>query len=263
MLDMGTYARTTCRVRVDDLDLDRFREHPLPADVLHSVHLLSELETHSILFLRDLLVTPSHADAEVSAFLTMWNYEEYGHGLALDAVLRAHDLDPRDGEERLRAGWRSRLAPVRRSLLANAVGEDFVALHLTWCLVAERVSEAAYVSLAARSGDPVLTEVLTRIAAQERRQGDWCAAQARIRLAQSRSAQRVTRAVMRTSFSAPGAGVLAPADTRHLARHLFGDAAGLATARRIDAEVDALPGLAGLRVVERARVKSLGWRSLR
>ncbi|GAB7192957.1 ferritin-like domain-containing protein [Kineococcus sp. NUM-3379] len=260
-LDMERYARATTRVRVDDLDLPRFRERPLAPEVLRSVRALSDLETHSIVFLRDLLVTPSHADAAVSAFLTMWNYEEYGHGQALDAVLAEHGLDVSDARlarRRAGQGWWGRMAPVRRSLLANAVGEDFVAVHLTWCLVAERVSQEAYLSLAARCGDEVLAELLHRIAAQEERQGRWCEAQARTRLAGSARTRRVVRAALRTSFSAPGAKALPAAETRHLARHLFGGADGPATARRIDAELGTLPGLAGLHVTERALVRSLG-----
>ncbi len=51
---------------------------------------MHDVEYHTVCYLRDLLVTPAHADPEITAFLTFWNHEELWHGEALAAVLRAH-----------------------------------------------------------------------------------------------------------------------------------------------------------------------------
>ena len=40
-------------------------------------------------------------------------------------------------------------------------------------------------------------------------------------------------------------------EVQHLLGYLYGGPAGLAEARKIDAKIDALPGLAGLHLVER------------
>jgi hypothetical protein len=50
-----------------------------------------------------------------------------------------------------------------------------------------------------------------------------------------------------------GSGIRPQVETDFVMVHLFGDAEGLQTARRLDAVIDTLPGLGGLRLFERAR----------
>ena len=68
---------------------------------------MSDVETHTVCYLRDLLVTPSHADPEITKFLTMWNFEEYWHGEVLDEVLEAHGVPTgsRAHAWRCASGW--------------------------------------------------------------------------------------------------------------------------------------------------------------
>ena len=51
---------------------------------------MHDVELHTICYLRDLLVTPAHADPDVTTFLSCWAYEELWHGEALGDVLAAH-----------------------------------------------------------------------------------------------------------------------------------------------------------------------------
>ena len=51
---------------------------------------MHDVEQHTICYLRDLLVTPAHADPDVTMFLSCWAYEELWHGEALGEVLAAH-----------------------------------------------------------------------------------------------------------------------------------------------------------------------------
>ena len=67
------YARQAAPVRYDDLDLTTaFREQPLSDDTLRVLRYMCDIESHTICYLRDVLVTPSHTDPEVTTFLTMW-----------------------------------------------------------------------------------------------------------------------------------------------------------------------------------------------
>ena len=113
------YAKSIVPVRWDDLDLDNFRREPLSGDALRCLRYMSDVETHTVCYLRDLLVTPSHADPEITKFLTMWNFEEYWHGEVLDEVLEVHGV-PTGPEHtmalRKRMGWRDRLAPIRQAV---------------------------------------------------------------------------------------------------------------------------------------------------
>lgn len=252
--DVATYAETAQRVRWDDLDLDEFRQHRLSDAALQCLRYMSDVETHTICYLRDLLVTPSHRDPEVTTFLTLWNYEEYWHGEVLDRVLEAHGVPT--GPEHTKAlrrglGWQDRAAPLAQSVLANVIGPDFIATHMTWGAINEWCTHAGYSRFVQVEDNPLLTEILRRIAKQETRHIAFYNSQARRRLADSPRARRITRFALRHRWGIVGSGVMPEDEIRHLLGYLFGGAGGLAEARRIDAKIDTLPGLDGLHLVER------------
>ena len=65
----------------------------------------------------------------------MWNREEYWHGEALAAVLARHGITVGYDElkaARVKLEWRDKLAPLKQSVLGNIVGDDFVAVHMSW-----------------------------------------------------------------------------------------------------------------------------------
>jgi hypothetical protein len=230
--DIGAYSRTAAPVTDADLDYGAFAHRPLSPGALRCLRYMCDIESHTVCYLRDLLVTPSHADREVTTFLTMWTYEEYWHGEVLAKVLDAHGIPT--GNSHIRGlreglGWRDRMAPIWQALAANLVGTDFVADH------------------------PVLTELLARIMRQETRHVAFYVSQARDRLATSRRAQRLTRFALRRFWEPVGSGVMPRAETRHLLRFLFaGQGAGSSPFDRIDDRIHRLPGLAGLRLLRRA-----------
>ena len=123
--DIDKYTSTSKKVVWGDLDFDQFTSNPLPESTLRSIRYMADIEYHTVCYLRDLLVTPSHKEADVSAFMTMWNREEFWHGEALSAVLSAHgitlDFDQLKAT-RLKLGWKDRLDPIKQSLLGNIVG---------------------------------------------------------------------------------------------------------------------------------------------
>src|ERR1044071_8746064 len=129
--DIDRYTATSKEVSWADLDFDEFKTKPLPEHTLRSLKYMCDVEYHTVCYLRDMLVTPSHKDADVTAFMTMWNREEFWHGEAPATVLTAHGWDV-DFDElkavRLKVGWKDRLDPIKQSLLSNAVGSDFIAV---------------------------------------------------------------------------------------------------------------------------------------
>ena len=107
--DILEYKRRTGPIEFDDLDFRHFEEHPLPEPVLRCIGAMHDVEFHTVCYLRDLLVTPAHADPEITAFLCFWNHEEFWHGEALAAVLAAHGEQagaPRVELQRRSLGWR-------------------------------------------------------------------------------------------------------------------------------------------------------------
>lgn len=249
------YTKSAAPVRYDDLDFTAFETRPLSDDGLRCLRYMSDIENHTVCYLRDLLVTPSHADPEITAFLTMWNFEEYWHGEALAAVLTAHGMP--GGVEHVREvrraqGRRDRFAPIKQSLLAQAVGEDFIAVHMTWGAINEWCTHAGYARMIERERHPVLTELLERIMRQETRHVAFYVSQARARLAASRRARRLTRFAVRKFWRPVGSGVMPESETRHLLSYLLAGPEGERSAARIDSSIDRLPGLSGLGLLRRS-----------
>jgi hypothetical protein len=253
--ELATFERRTGRLDVTDIDFDVFRARPLDASTLRCLRYMHDIESHTVCYLRDLLVTRAHRDPEVTAFLTHWNHEEYWHGAAIGRVLAAHDEIA--GPARVAAVRRSRRTDGLRPLAfwaASAVGAPVVAVSMAWGAINEMVTQAAYGLLAAKAQHPTLTRLLRGIMKQEGRHIDFYTWQARRRLADGAVARRATRWTLQRWWEPVGAGVVADRETAFLARHLFGDDPGRAAADRVDRRVQRLPGLDGLTLVHDAAV---------
>ena len=129
------------------------------------------------------------------------------------------------------------------------VGERLVALHMTWGAVNEWTTQAAYARLAQRADHPVLTELTRRIARQEGRHIDFYAVRGQRPPGESRAAQRVVRWALRRLWRPVGSGIMPPAETEFVIRHLYGGAGGVPFVERIDRRIDGLPGQQGLRLI--------------
>ena len=150
--NLETYKRRTGRLEWADLDLaGAFQRQPLDVDTLRCLRYMHDVEFHTVCYLRDLLLSPAHQDAEITAFLSFWVYEEFWHGEAIAEVLAAHSETA--GEARIASlrrslGLRDRLAPIATMAAGGIFGRDFVALHMTWGAINEWTTQAAYSRLA-------------------------------------------------------------------------------------------------------------------
>jgi len=256
--DIDKFTSTSVNVNWKDLDFDEFKSNPLPASTLRSLRYMCDIEYHTVCYLRDLLVTPSHKEEEVSAFMTMWNREEFWHGEALADVLGAHGVTV-DFDElkatRLKLGWKDRLDPVKQSLMGNIVGKDFIAVHMIWGAANEWSAVAAYNRLADLEKHPVLAVLLRRIAKQEARHVAFYATQARDRLARSKKAQVLARFALKNAWGPVGSSVMQKDEVKHVMGHLFAGDDGMKEIRKLDEHISRMPGLQGLTIVETAMSK--------
>jgi len=95
-------------------------------------------------------------------------------------------------------------------MLGSALlGEDFVAVHMTWGAVNEWSTQTAYDRLIALADHPTLTTLLSRIARQEARHIAFYATGACTRLARSANSGRAIRLALRTLWAPVGSAVLA------------------------------------------------------
>ena len=133
---------------------------------------------------------------------------------------------------------------------------NFQAVYLAWGAIQELATLEGYGVLAKRTQNPILKELLQRIIKDERRHFSFYFNKAKPHLG-SRTAQWLTAAIIRRFWTPVGDGVKDDAEVRWTMRFVFGDAEGLDSARRIDASISKLPGMAWFNLVSRMREASL------
>ena len=273
--DLDRYLRRSKRVDLARVAWDRVREQPVSEDEARCLAYMMDIESHTAIFLRDLLATRAADEPDVTAFLSCWVYEELWHGEAFSRFLgeAGWELAP-DGERvesdtvypsrtrrnlriRQRLGGRGQLKHLG-TLLGSSLLDDFVALHMAWGAANELSTLTSYHRLIAKTQHPQLVALLEAIIKDERRHFAFYRAQARMRLGRSRSARRITRWAMDHLWAIVGTGVRPQSETDFVVVHLFGDDDGAAAAREMDRTMAELPGLARLRIFDGARRQALG-----
>jgi hypothetical protein len=267
--DLDRYLRASKKLDLSHLDWGDIPNHPLADGDVMSMHYMMDIETHTVIYLRDLLATRAAKDPQITAFLSCWVYEELWHGEAFSDFLRAYGIEV-PAESKLPDGstpMPTRVSRTRRlreglgvghtlSLLPTMAGSwlfrDFVALHMTWGAINELSTLTGYHQLIRRSDHPVLHQMLRRVIQDERRHFAFYRAQGRARLAAApRRTRRVVRWIFENFWTPVGAGPKSLEEVDALVLYLFGDSAeGRAGARDIDAMVREIPGLEGLTLAE-------------
>jgi hypothetical protein len=266
--DIDRYLRNSRKVDLSGVEWEAIPDHPLADGDVMCLHYMMDIETHTVIYLRDLLATRAARDPYVTAFLSCWVYEELWHGEAFSDFLRLYDVEvpaePRipDGSapmptrprrtarlrERMGVGHQLFLIP---SMLGSLVLRDFVALHMTWGAINELTTLTAYHQLMRRCPHPVLHQMLRKIIQDERRHFAFYRAQAKARLTDNRRAAKVVRRALQAFWTPVGAGVKNDEEVDALALYLFGDSpVGRDAIREIDATIAGLPGLGGLTLLE-------------
>lgn len=242
------------RLKTDDLDFDSFRREPLDPHVLRCLSYMHDIEYQTVLYTRELLLMPAWKDPQFTAFLTLWNYEEYWHGQALGRVLAAHDWPAHDTRLIAMRKFNKRYlfwSPVIFWALGHGV-RKFPAVHMTWGAINEWTANAAYNRLAQLADHPVLSELLGRIMRQEGRHAAYYASYARDLLEGDRRAQKVTKWFLQHEWAVVGSGDVPKIETSFAAAYLFGAGDGAELIERVEERIDTLPGLAGLNLVRTA-----------
>jgi hypothetical protein len=267
--DLDRYLRVSKKVDLSGIDWDDIPNHPLSDGDVMCMHYMMDIETHTVIYLRDLLATRAANDPQITAFLSCWVYEELWHGEAFSDFLRAYGLEvpaePKlpDGStpmptrtkrtqrlrEQLGVGHQLSLLPT---MLGSMLFRDFIGLHMTWGAINELTTLTGYHALIRRSTHPVLHQLLRKVIQDERRHFAFYRAQGKARLGRApRRAQKVVRWVFENFWTPVGAGVKSEEEVDALGLYLFGyDEKGLEMIREIDSTISEIPGLEGLTLVE-------------
>jgi rubrerythrin len=256
--ELGKYLRASRRLDLTGIDFDAVDGHALSRAEVRCLTYMMDIETHTVIYLRDLLTTTAAYDPEVTAFLSLWVYEEFWHGEALGRFLEAagERFSPRRPAELRRAkGIRDLFGSIGMMIAARTV-PDFVALHMAWGAMNEYSTLSGYHRVMAKTSHPILVELLSRIVKDERRHYAFYHSQARMRLEGDRRAQKLVRWALDRLWSPVGTGVRPQRETDFVVLHLFGDEAGKASIREMERELSKLPGLGGMRLMSRALTRA-------
>jgi hypothetical protein len=246
--DVREFARTAQGNHRESLELAEYATNPLSAESLHMVRYLGRLESATMEHLRNLLVTATHKDARVTAFLVTWAFEKFWIADALDAVLEANG-EPRAQtvEEGKRRGGMSeaseRRGPIRRAISAIRLGVPIIAVHTTTGLIDEWITRTAYLRLAAASKSAALSSTVAMILDVKKRHAEFFEDDARRRLTDSPRAVKLTRNALRVAAWPIGAVDRAAEDRSFFESYVFGGEDGVQRAAEIETKVAALPGL--------------------
>lgn len=254
--DVRAFARTAVGNHRDHLDLSSYAADPLLPATLDVLAYLRDLERATMSRLRDVLVTPTHKDARVTAFLTTWAFEKYWIADALTATLGAHgDRSTGWDGERARHGFLrptlERFRPIGMAITANVIGTDIVTSHLVEGTVDEWLVQRLYRRTVASDPHPQLSVLIDSVLAIKDRHREFFEEESRRRLIESRAARVLARrALRRTPFPIGSEWLEADSAVDVLVGLLpQGDA------RDLDHRIGRLPGLIGTNPVTRSRAR--------
>jgi hypothetical protein len=243
-------------VAADDLDWDAVGHVPVDAGVLGCLVYMRDVEGFTD---RDLTGAVAHpntlGDPLLRRFLDVWRAEEAAHARAIDRYLTVY-AGRRGVPMPMMQAPPSDVPSSERLLLAltRPIGHVVTAAHMVWGAANELLTMHGYRLLARRCDDPVLRELLTRIAAQESRHYSFYVFQAQWRLTESRLARKLLPAMMRRSWTPVGIGdgYKSPAEFDRVLEYLAVDQVGARAIETMDATFTRLPGFDAVRIYERA-----------
>ncbi len=245
--DVRAFARTAAGNHRDDLDLAAYVDTPLSPDTLRSLAYLRDIERATMSHLRGVLVTATHKDARVTAFLTTWAFEKFWIADALDAIIEAHsESEPQPQTVIRTAGEHT----IRESIVGNIIGVPMTAVHMTVGTVDEWVTQTAYARIAALEPHHELGRTIESLLAVKERQLLFFEAQSRYRLLHSPRSRSLTRRRLAKTPWPIGAKAQPKDDTAFFYRYLF--ATSPETIATLDSRIDTLPGQSGLGLIRKA-----------
>src|SRR5262245_38206926 len=78
--DLDKYLRASKRLDLSGVRWEQIKDHELSMTEARVLSYMMDIESHTVIFLRDLLATPAAFEPDVTAFLSCWAYEELWHG---------------------------------------------------------------------------------------------------------------------------------------------------------------------------------------
>ena len=241
--DLERYLRNSKKVDISDIDLSQAKQYPLTEEEIHCLTYMMDIESHTIVYLRSILSTCAIEDSDTTAFLSCWAYEEHFHGRTIGQFLNACGIEfasDRLAEVQRGTAFTEWLKDMGASLVCQ-FSRHFHGAYLTYGAISELSTLEGYGVLAARTKNPILAEILHRLAKDERRHFSFYYNKAKIEL-QQRNAQRLTTFIIKHFWLPVGGGVKPDAEVNWILSYVLQGSEGEKVAQRIDETIAKLPG---------------------
>jgi rubrerythrin len=256
--DVEKYVRNSRKVDISDIDLSQAAEYPTTDDEVRALSYMCDIESHTIVYLRAILNTCAVEDPQTTSFLSCWAYEEFFHGHTIRQFLDAIGAPvsaTRMLEVQKASSFTEWLKELGSSILCR-FSRHFHGAYLTYGAISELSTLEGYGVLAKRTQNPILAEVVRRLAKDERRHFSFYYNKARLEL-QARNAQRLTNFVIRHFWLPVGGGVKSDSEVSWILSFILGDPDGAEIASRIDTTISKLPGMEWFDRLSRSRDEAL------
>jgi hypothetical protein len=245
-----------------DLDWTQVGEHAVDPRVITCLVYMRDVEGFTTRYLSGLSAHPTTlGDPLIRRFLDVWQAEEGAHARAIDRFLAGYARARGIEVPAPQAAPPSDESLTERALVAatRPIGHVVAATHMVWGAVNELLTLTGYRLLSRRCGDPFLSELLDRIAAQESRHYSFYVLQAEWRLATSRLARAVVPWLLRRTWTPVGVGAdyKRPEEFDAVLGFLATGPGGAEAVARMDRTLDRLPGCADLGLYRTAAAHSL------
>jgi rubrerythrin len=252
IVELERILKITHKLTIDDIDWEAAARAGLTEDEKFVLTYFSDIESQTIMYMRDLLHTSAVDDPDVIGFLSVWNYEEYFHGYALAKLLKVCGVDLED--ERIaslkrKSTFMNKVESLASKLISKIYDQKFITMYMTWGAIQEFTTHAGYQRLRETTNNPVLAELTKRIMKQERVHFAWYYNSAMKRLTENPDHQKFTRKMLERYWSPVGAGIKTNDEVKRLFTTLFGNENADSLVDAVDGKLAALPGMEGISIV--------------
>ena len=256
--DVERLIATSKKLEMSDIVWEDIPKYPLTESEVRTLTYMMDVESYTLVFLKELLTDAAMKDDELAGFLSVWGYEEYFHGWSLKKFLRAYGVEVADGRggEVVQAerDWRYHVRYAGQQLVTKLAGKHFLGVHMAGGAINELVTAQAYKCVAHRTQHPILHKLLVRIMRDERRHYSFYAQQAVKRL-QDPVTRKFTTFVINNFLDPVGKNLRPDAEVAFGGMFIFGDDYGAEAVRQVDATFGRIPGFEGTRWFETSLAK--------
>lgn len=264
MSDIAQHLAVSQKVEFEDLDWDLARKHGVTAKEVEMLSYFADIESQTVHYFLEVSRLKVSRDPELLTFLTMWNYEEYFHSYAITRFLTECGVPVESASERAKrirenARFKAKFEDWAQGMIAWAMPKHFIALWMFWGALQECLTTQAYEEMVRVTENPVLAELLKRIAKQERRHFAYYYNNARERLEGEKFSQQVCKFIAKKFYAPVGGGVKTDEEGARLVAELFPGDRIFEVMGYIERRMWALPGMHGLDACSRwaARIQPI------